>query len=423
MVSVVIGLQWGDEGKGKIVDLLSQKSQVVVRFHGGNNAGHTVKNSFGTFPLHLIPSGIFNKRAQACISNGVVLDLDVLLSEIKTVSKVLPDLKKRLFISPRCHIIMPYHKLLDGLYEQAKGKKKVGTTGRGIGPVHADKVSYHGIRLLDVKNQTLFAEKLQIQVTLKNRIIRALGGKPLIFTDVLKQIISQYQELKPYVKEPLFVIQDALQKKKAILGEGAQGFFLDNDWGTYPFVTASNIVAGNLNSSAGVAPTHIKKIIGVSKAYTTRVGSGPFPTELIDAFGEHIRKIGQEFGTTTGRPRRCGWLDLELLRFACLVSGTTDIALTKLDVLDDMAEIIICVGYTLQGKKIRYEDVSAEDLVRVKPVFKTLKGWQRSTRTTRSFRSLPTNARNYVRFIEEFLGVPITIVSIGQARSETIIRT
>lgn len=419
--TIVIGAQWGDEGKGKIIDFLAQQSDYVVRFHGGNNAGHTVINEFGKFPLHLVPSGIFAKKAKACISNGTVLDLEVLVDEIAMLTKAKVALKGKLFISPRCHVIMPYHKILDGLYESAKGKNKTGTTGRGIGPVYADKVSYNGIRLIDFFDKKQFSQKLAVQLSVKNKVIAALGGKTLKQNVVEKKLFALFQKIKPFVAEPYPILQEALKEKKKLLFEGAQGMFLDNDWGTYPFVTASNVLSGAINAGSGIPP-HNMDITGVVKAYTTRVGGGPFPTELTDAVGEKLRKVGNEFGATTGRPRRCGWFDAELIQFAAQINGFTGIAITKLDILDSFKEIKICTGYTYKNKKVHYYDLSAEQLFDVKPVYKTIKGWVSPTNGITEFNKLPVLAKAYLQELEKQIGVPVTLISTGPEREAIIVK-
>lgn len=421
-VTAIIGAQWGDEGKGKIIDYLSQKANFVIRYHGGNNAGHTVINEYGKFPLHLIPSGIFSQKATACIANGTVLDLDVLVAEIAMLEKAGISLTNRLFISPRCHVIMPYHKLLDGLYEKAKGKNKTGTTGRGIGPVHADKVSYNGIRLLDVFDTAQFAEKLRVQLLVKNKIIRALGEKPLQQKTIETHYLTLFRQIKQYIREPYPLLQQAIKNNQSLLLEGAQGVFLDNDWGTYPFVTASTVLAGGSNATAGIPPQKITSVIGVVKAYTTRVGAGPFPTELFDKIGEQLRAEGAEFGTTTGRARRCGWFDAQLIRFAAEINGFTDLAITKLDVLDFLKEIKLCTGYLYRGKRVQYWDMDAVQLASVQPVYKTMPGWQVSTKGITSMRSLPKQARLYLQEIEKQVGCAISLVSTGPER-EAIIDT
>jgi adenylosuccinate synthase len=442
--SLVIGSQWGDEGKGKIADFLSDKADYVVRFNGGNNAGHTVINQYGTFPLHLIPSGIFS-NATACISNGTVLDLEILADEIAMIEKAGIKLKGRLLISPRCHVIMPYHKVLDKLYEEAKGSAKTGTTGRGIGPVFADKVSYNGIRLYDLMDKKQFLEKLAIQLLVKNKIIAALsenenlfpykkhtgvknkimktiGHKPLDQREIEKELYKHFAKIKQFIAEPYPVLAKAAAENKQILFEGAQAAFLDNDWGTYPFVTASSIVSGAINSGTGIPTRELSEIIGVVKAYTTRVGSGPFPTELFDADGEKLRHEGSEFGTTTGRPRRCGWFDAELIKFASELNGFTSIALTKLDVLDAFKKIKICTGYTLKGKPVRYYDGDAEFLNQVKPVYKTLPGWQQSTKGITDYTKLPREAKNYIEEIEKLVSIKASLIATGPKREEIIVR-
>lgn len=420
MVTIILGAQWGDEGKGKITDLLSEKADIVARYNGGNNAGHTVINEYGKFGLHLLPTGIFHKQALSLITNGVVIDPEVLVSEISLLEGVGIKLKDRLFISPRCHLIMPYHKTLDVLYESAKGKGKTGTTGRGIGPVVADKVSYNGIRISDLLDEKIFKEKLSVQLALKNKMLAALGGPTLS----LEEIVSEYTRLgnviKPFVKETFPIIQDAIGRNKQILLEGAQGIFLDNDWGTYPFVTASTIVSGGATSGAGIAPKHLTNIVGVAKAYVTRVGDGPFPTELTDETGKQLAKVGHEFGTTTGRQRRCGWFDAEMVRFAAVLNGFTELIITKLDVLDSSETIKICTGYSLNGKTVGYVNGDAEFLKKVKPVYKEMKGWKKSTKGITKFADLPKEAKAYIETIEKLVGVRVSYISNGPKRDEII---
>lgn len=418
--SIIIGSQWGDEGKGKIIDCLSNAAHLVIRFHGGNNAGHTVINEYGKFPMHLIPSGIFAKQTKACITNGVVLDLSVLINEIAMLEKAGITLTNRLFISPRCHLILPYHKLLDKIYEDAKGDAKTGTTGRGIGPVYADKVSYHGIRLADLLDTKKFSQKLAMQLSIKNTILKAFGEKPLDQQKIEEEFFLMRKKILPFVLEPFSLIYKTLQKKQIVLLEGAHGVFLDNDWGTYPFVSASTVLSGGATGAAGIKPMEITQIIGVVKAYTTRVGEGPFPTELFDTDGEKLRKYGAEFGTTTGRPRRCGWFDCELIRFASEINGYTEVAITKLDVLDTFKKINICTGYTLNGKKVNYYDVDTIQLGKIRPIYKTLQGWNTSTKNLTSYDQLPQNAKAYINELEKQIGVSVKYISTGPSREALI---
>lgn len=422
MVTIIIGAQWGDEGKGKIVDLFSKTADVVCRFNGGNNAGHTIVNEYGTFPLHLVPAGIFRKNTISLITGGVVIDPQVLLSEIELLKKAGITVASKLFISPSCHLIMPYHKVLDSLYEQTKGKGKIGTTGRGIGPVYADKASYNGIQIADVLEKDQFIEKLSAQVTLKNKIIWALGGKILSEKEILETYSDFGNKLRPFIKETFTIIQDAIKKKKQIILEGAQGVFLDNNWGTYPFVTASTVVSGGATAGAGIAPKDITKVIAVVKAYTTRVGEGPFPTELFDANAKRLQEQGHEFGTTTGRPRRCGWFDAELIRFAVKLNGVSEIVITKLDVLDTFKKIKLCTGYTFNGKSIVYTDGIMNKLRHVKPVYREVKGWGVSTRGIKVFKALPKEAKAYIELIDKLIGVKVSYISNGPKRDEIIKR-
>lgn len=421
-VTLVIGAQWGDEGKGKVIDFLAPTQNFVVRFHGGNNAGHTVVNDYGRFPMHLIPSGIFSEKATAIISNGVVLDLEVLITEIEFLEKSGIKLTDRLYISPRCHLILPYHKLLDALIEEAKGKAKTGTTGRGIGPVYADKASYNGIRLWDLMDKKKFSEKLGVQLSVKNKILVGLGAKPLSAAKIEEVFFALRKKILPYIREPYPMLADAIKKKKKILLEGAQAVFLDNEWGTYPFVTASTILSGGITAQAGIPPQALSNVIGISKAYATRVGAGPFPTELEGVSGEILRKAGNEYGTTTGRPRRCGWFDAELIRFGAEINGMNCLAITKLDVLDGFAEIPICTGYEYKGEKVHYYDGDADFLAEVKPVYKKMQGWKTSTRGITKFEQLPPEAKIYIKEIEKQTGVAVKYISTGEERRAIIVR-
>lgn len=419
--NIILGAQWGDEGKGKIIDYLSQNADYVIRYHGGNNAGHTIINNYGKFAMHLVPSGVFHKNTIAIISNGTVLDLEVLCSEIETLKKAGLNLTNRLLISPRCHIIMPYHKLFEKVYEIAKGNNKTGSTGRGIGPVYADKVSYNGIRLIDLITKKQFREKLKVQLMLKNKILLSLGEKPLKQQEIEKNLFGLLKKLSFFIEEPYPIIQKAIKQKKHLLFEGAQGIFLDNDWGTYPFVTASTTLSGGITQGAGIPPQKITSVIAVVKAYTTRVGNGPFPTELFDENGERLRTIGGEFGATTGRARRCGWFDAELVRFAAEINGFTEIAVTKLDVLDSFSEIKLCTGYTYKNKKVSYYDGDAIFLEKIKPIYKTFKGWSSyPVKGIKKYSQLPTEAKIYLKEIERITKTPIKYISTGPKRQEII---
>jgi adenylosuccinate synthase len=420
-VTAILGAQWGDEGKGKYVDLLAEHADLVIRFNGGNNAGHTIVNQYGTFKLHLMPSGAFHPQATCIIGPGVVIDLPALMEELATFEAAGIDFKDRLFISPRCHLIMPYHRTLDRLYEQAKGRLSTGTTGRGIGPVYADKAGYNGLRLADLARPALFAEKLELQVALKNRIISALEGESLNAKQIAQEFLEYYTVVQPYIRETFGLVQETIQVGKNILLEGAQATLLDTDWGGYPFVTASSTLLSAATAGAGVSPRSIARVIGVAKAYTTRVGNGPFPTELCDATGEHIRRNGAEYGTTTGRPRRCGWFDAETVRFAAVINGFTELALTKLDVFDDFETIRMASGYEWQGQPAHYYDGDATFLEECTPVYEEWAGWNQSISSARCLDDLPTNARRYLKRLEEVVGVPISFIGVGPDRQETIV--
>lgn len=419
-VTAVIGSQWGDEGKGKVVDYLAERADYVARFNGGNNAGHTVMNEFGTFKIHLVPSGIFARNTTALIGGGVVIDPAVLIEEIELLNKAGVGVDGRLWISPRSHLIMPYHKILDGLFEEAKGAGATGTTRRGIGPVFADKVSYNGIRWTDFASNA-FESRLQMQLELKNKIITALGGEALKYEEARDTYRGFYLKLKPYIKELFSLVQDGLKANKHFLLEQAMGTFLDTDWGTYPFVTASTTIPSAASAGLGIPPRYITDVIGVTKAYTTRVGAGPLPTEIHDVESEVYKKFG-EVAATTGRTRRVGWLDLEIVRTAAQLSGATELCLTKLDVLSGLDEIQVCVGYKLSGKDVIYADVDAYGLSEVECVYQTFKGWSEDISKAKSFEELPANAQNYVKMIEDAAGVPVKWIGVGPERDATIRR-
>lgn len=419
-VTAVIGSQWGDEGKGKVVDFLAERMDYVARFNGGNNAGHTVINEFGTFKIHLVPSGIFAQNTVGLIGGGVVIDPQVLIDEIEMLNKAGVNIDGRFWISPRSHLIMPYHKILDGLYEEAKGAGATGTTRRGIGPVFADKVSYNGIRWTDFTSN-VFEQRLQMQLELKNKIIVALGGEVLKYEEIRDTYRGYYLKLKPYIKELFSLVQDGLKAGKNFLLEQAMGTFLDTDWGTYPFVTASTTIPSAASAGLGIPPRYITNIIGVTKAYTTRVGAGPLPTEILDTRSAVYEQFG-EVAATTGRIRRVGWLDLEIVKTAVELSGVTEICLTKLDVLSGLEEIQVCVGYKMNGESVRYTDVDAYGLDKVEKVYKTLPSWMEDISKTMSFEALPENAQNYVRMIEAATGVPVKWIGVGPEREATIRR-
>lgn len=419
-VTAVIGSQWGDEGKGKAVDYLAERADYVARFNGGNNAGHTVINEYGTFKIHLVPSGIFAKNAIGLIGGGVVIDPQVLIDEIKMLNAANVQVDGRLWVSPRSHIIMPYHKVLDGLYEEAKGAGATGTTRRGIGPVFADKVSYNGIRWTDFTSKA-FEERLALQLEVKNKIIVALGGEALSYEKIRDEYRGYYLQLKPYLKELFSLVQDGLKSGKNFLLEQAMGTFLDTDWGTYPFVTASTTIPSAASAGLGIPPRYISNIVGVTKAYTTRVGSGPLPTEITDTKSAVYEQFG-EVAATTGRIRRVGWLDLEIVRTAVELSGTTELCLTKLDVLSGLEELQVCTHYELSRERVRYADVDSYGLEQVQPVYKTVAGWREDISQARTFEELPLNAQNYVKMIEEAAGAPVKWIGVGPEREATIRR-
>jgi adenylosuccinate synthase len=419
-VTAVIGSQWGDEGKGKVVDYLSEQADYVARFNGGNNAGHTVINEHGTFKIHLVPSGIFARNTVGLIGGGVVIDPAVLIEEIDLLNKAGVNVEGRLWISPRSHLIMPYHKILDGLYEEAKGLGAIGTTRRGIGPVFADKVSYNGIRWSDFRNE-MFESRLKVQMELKNKIITALGGEALNYEEVRDTYGEHYARLRPYIRELFGIVQDGLNTNKNFLLEQAMGTFLDTDWGTYPFVTASTTIPSAASAGLGIPPRYITKVVGVTKAYTTRVGAGPLPTEIDDTENEVYKKFA-ETAATTGRTRRVGWLDLEIVRTAAQLSGVTELCVTKLDVLRGLDELQVCVGYRLNGKDVTYADLDTYSLEQVETIYKTVKGWQEDISEARSFDALPANAQKYVKMIEDAADVPVKWIGVGPSREATIRR-
>jgi adenylosuccinate synthase len=422
-VTAVVGMQWGDEAKGKIVDMLSPGAQIVARYNGGDNAGHTVVNSYGTFKVRLTPNGFSSPGTLCVIGPGVVVNLATLIDEVEQIQQSGLDVRNRLWISPRCHLVMPYHPMIESIYEQAKGLSRTGTTKRGMGPVFADKVSYNGIRLFDLADEGSLADKLRLQLSIKNPIFRSFGLPQLDFDQVFQETRQLYAKIKECVREPFGVVQETLASGGRLLLEGAQGALLDNNWGTYPYCTASITLAGGASAGLGIAPRWITQVVGVVKAYTTRVGAGPMPTELTDATGEAIQKAGQEYGTVTGRARRCGWFDAELVHFTAQVNGATELALTKLDVLDGLETVKICLGYRRSnfGERLwHYWELDAHQLEDCQPVYIEMPGWQQPTHQLRDFADLPPKAQVYVRKVEELVGVPVRYVSVGPQREATI---
>ena len=419
---ILVGAQWGDEGKGKIIDILSADADLIVRYQGGNNAGHTVVVGKKEFILHLIPSGILHKRKKCVIANGVVVDPEALLKEINHLKKHNIDVDKSLLISDRVHLIFPYHKLFDSLRE-ARLTGKIGTTKRGIGPCYADKANRCGITMADLLNEPLFRTKLKANVAEKNQLLEKIYDHEGFSSDeLIEKYLKFASEIKKYVCNTSLVLRDAVKKGKLILFEGAQGTLLDIDHGTYPFVTSSNATAGGACTGAGISPVSIDKIIGVVKAYTTRVGEGPMPTVFDDDLMGRIQKKGREFGATTGRPRRCGWFDSVVVRHAALVNGLTEIALTKLDVLDGLDKIKICTAYRYKGRLIKDFPSDIEVFSNCEPVYETVPGWGGNITSCKKYAQLPANAKKYLKRLSELIGAKITIISVGSKRSETIIR-
>jgi len=423
MVTAIIGCQWGDEGKGKVVDLFSQEADVVVRVQGGANAGHTIVVDGTQYILHLIPSGILNPKAVCIIGQGVVIDPAVLIGEIALLTKLGVDLRKRLFVSNRAHLVMPYHKVLEKLKEEEAKGGKIGTTGRGIGPTYMDKAARSGIRVVDLLKPERLKEKIVQNINAVNRILNGVYHAPEMEAEAIAQDYLKFDtEIDPFITDTGALLNQFLREHKRVIMEGAQGTMLDIDVGTYPYVTASNTTAGGVCTGSGIGPTKIDKVVGIAKAYTTRVGSGPLPTELPEAEGNRLREKGKEFGATTGRPRRCGWFDSVVVRFASEVNGVDELAITKLDVLDDLPKIRVCTGYKHQGKLLKYFPADLEILGEVEPAYEELLGWEADTVSARSFGELPPNAQKYLNRLEALVGVPIRLVSVGADRLQTISR-
>jgi len=419
-VNVVVGTQWGDEGKGKYIDILAERADYVVRFSGGNNAGHTIVNNGKKYALHLIPSGILHPGKKCVIANGVVVDPKVLIEEIETLNKEGVD-TSGLMISDRAHVIMPYHRLFDELQEKDRGNNNLGTTKRGIGPCYSDKTERSGIRFCDFIDEKVFKEKLKINVVNKNKIIEKVYGVDLLnYENIHKEYSNYIKILKKYVRDVNSIIFKAVDNGDNILFEGAQATMLDMDFGTYPYVTSSNPIAGGVCVGAGIGPKYIDDVFGVLKAYTTRVGSGPFPTEQDNEIGDKIRNLGHEYGTTTGRPRRCGWLDLVIIKHSARINGLTGLAINHVDTIGNIDNIKLCTGYIKDGEAIDYIPASLSELEKCIPIYEEFEGWTLDNPKVEKYSDLPENAKKYLHRIEEFVGVSIKYVGIGKDRKDTI---
>jgi adenylosuccinate synthase len=419
--AVVVGAQWGDEGKGKIVDVLSERFSVVARYAGGHNAGHTVIIGGQKFILQLIPCGVLRPDCRAVIGNGVVLDPMAFLKEVGRLRELGVDIDRQLFVSNRAQVILPYHRMIELAAESAPGRKKIGTTSRGIGPAYEDKMARNGLRVVDLLNRDLLKTHIENACREKNAIAHALfGTEPLDPAQMYEEYAAAAEKVRPFVTDSAALLNRALREGQSVMFEGAQGTMLDIDHGTYPFVTSSSATAGGAVTGTGVGPTAIGTVIGVTKAYVTRVGEGPFPTELHDASGEALRARGHEYGAVTGRPRRCGWLDLPLLRYSNQINGTEWLVVTKLDVLDDLDEIPVCIGYKIDGQSIDTMPADVPGIESIQPQYTTLRGWRTSTEGIRRFEDLPARAQEYLRFLESESGARIGMVSTGPDREQTM---
>jgi len=419
---VVVGTQWGDEGKGKIVDILTEEADIVARYSGGANAGHTVVIDNRKFILHLVPTGILHSRKTCVIGNGVVIDLEHLFSELSELKKRRIKFEGRLLISQNAHLVMPYHKVMERLEEEARGEQKIGSTGRGIGPAYRDKISRQGIRIIDLFDLKLFRQRVGWNLRTKDRLLSVLPQHELIYLEKKSLDVLKFRrKIKPFLTDVSLFLTQSIKEGKSVLFEGAQGALLDIDFGTYPYCTSCNTTVGGVSTGLGISPTFIDEVIGVTKAYTTRVGNGPFPTEERGRLGEILKETGNEFGATTGRPRRCGWLDLVSLKYSVRINGVSKIALTKLDVLDRFDKIKICVGYRYRGKVLTEFLPDLNILSHSKPIYKELSGWQKSTVGATSIKKLPDKAKRYVDFIARELNTPIFIISTGDKRDQTIL--
>jgi adenylosuccinate synthase len=417
--TILIGAQWGDEGKGKIIDVLTSKADVIVRSQGGNNAGHTIVHGDATYILHLIPSGILRRGKVCVIGNGVVVDPIALVAEIEHLRKLGVKIGKNLLVSNCAHLVLPYHRSLDEQRELRKGRAKIGTTKRGIGPAYGDKAARSGLRISDLMQPILFAKKLQAKIRENNSILQALGAKPINYREVHETYLVAGEKLRPFVTNTVLYLHRALQRGKGILFEGAQGTFLDIDHGTYPYVTSSNTTAGGACTGTGVPPHRMDRVVGVMKAYTTRVGEGPLPTEDRD-LANMLHSLGREFGATTGRARRCGWFDAVATRYASMINGIDELAVTNLDGLDDVDPIRICVGYRLNAKRLDVPPCDAIQLENCEPIYEEMRGWKQSTTSAKKLSQLPLNARNYVKRLGKLTGAKVSIISIGPRRAQTI---
>jgi adenylosuccinate synthase len=418
--TILIGAQWGDEGKGKIIDVLTEKADIVVRSQGGNNAGHTVIHDGTTYVLHLVPSGILHRGKACVIGNGVVIDPIALVSEMEALRKVGIRIDNRnLLVSDCAHLVLPYHRALDEQRELRKGRAKIGTTKRGIGPAYADKASRTGLRVSDLMQPILFSKKLQAKIRENNSILEALGAQPISYREVNEEYLAAGKKLRPFVTNTVLYLHRALQKGREILFEGAQGTFLDIDHGTYPYVTSSNTTAGGACTGTGVPPHRMGRVVGVMKAYTTRVGEGALPTED-RRLAQMLHKLGREFGATTGRARRCGWFDAVATRYATMINGIDELAITNLDGLDEVDPVRICVGYRLNGKRLDVPPSDATQLENCEPIFERMPGWNQSTTSAKKLLQLPLTARNYVKRIAQLTGARLSIVSVGPMRRQTI---
>jgi len=419
---VIVGAQWGDEGKGKATDLISERIDYVVKFNGGNNAGHTVVIGDETYALHLLPSGILTPGVIPVISNGVVIDPEVLIEELDALSARGIDVSQ-LVISSHAHIITQYHRTLDKVTERFLGKRQIGTTGRGIGPTYADKINRVGIRVQDIFDEGILRQKVEGALDLKNHLLVKIYNRRAIEVDeVVNELLSYAERLRPMVQDTALLLHTALEEGKTVLFEGGQATMLDVDHGTYPFVTSSNATSGGAATGAGIAPWRLATVIGIVKAYATRVGSGPFPTELDDEFGEFLRDTGHEFGTTTGRPRRCGWYDAPIARYSARINGVTDFVLTKLDVLTGLEKIPVCVAYEVEGERVEEIPWSQSDFHHAKPIYEYFPGWSEDISEARTFEDLPQNARDYVEALEAMSGARMSAIGVGPARDAIITR-